>query len=850
MRELFSNVQFAKPFFFWLLLALPLLWFRLRDQRFSIVIWRTVILLLFIVILADPQSVTEQTRHEERIFAFDLSQSIPESMHRWMESTADSRFSPNQQDRIFVFGSETREVTNWREWLKGENSEQSSIRPGKTSLEKLFTTLLELPAAPRSLFIFTDGWETQGNVEHLLPAIAGSGLKIYPILPAGPPKIANVAVTKLLAPTYGNSGEALNLKVVLENQNEREVDGTLTLTRNGQTFKTDSVKLKPGSQIFTYQTTLSDGSPTSSYRASFTPRRADFDRYAADNQALAWVTVRSKAKVLLLNGRSGGGRYLEEIFKRLGFEVTSRTADSPPAPTGYQVVVFNNAEREKFSTSYLASIERHVAAGNGFLMLGDEASFAPGSYRRTPIENILPVEPREPKREEKNRAVVLVIDKSGSMREGNKMLYALEAAKVLARQLKDNDLLGVVAFDVSPFIVVPMESVGRLRSTFNSQIDRLRPGGQTYIYPALLEAKRQLERQNAAIKHVILLSDGETRGSQSELIDLVSVMKNEMKITVSGIAVGAEADIRLMKRVSQYGGGLFHYTLDPSTLPQIVLQQIQDKPTDEPPRERDFTPLQERGSQLLSSFPTRSYPTIRGYMETDLKRGAHLDLMIPRDDRKAPLLASWQYERGKSIALTTELEGRWSRNWIQWNELQNFLGKILDWLRPSEEPIPLHEARVSLSASQPVLELFAYEEASADSQFRFSVIGKSGRSEGTLRKLAPGHYQAELPISVPGDYRIELTEERRGRRIPYPPIGYTLPYDRESEIARPEFNTNLLIQLAQATSGEINPESPDKFQKQDVTRNYQPMRQPLIVLAFVLFLLEIAARKLLLSEID
>ena len=34
MRELFSNVQFAKPFFFWLLLALPLLWFRLRDQRF------------------------------------------------------------------------------------------------------------------------------------------------------------------------------------------------------------------------------------------------------------------------------------------------------------------------------------------------------------------------------------------------------------------------------------------------------------------------------------------------------------------------------------------------------------------------------------------------------------------------------------------------------------------------------------------------------------------------------------------------------------------------------------------------------------------------------------------------
>ncbi|HYY24790.1 MAG TPA: VWA domain-containing protein, partial [Candidatus Udaeobacter sp.] len=585
-----ANTQFAKPFFFWLLLALPLLWFRFRTQRLTVIIWRTVILLLLIFTLADPRAVTEQTRteQEERIFAFDLSRSIPESMRRWMESAAKDRYMPNRQDRVFVFGSEVQQITNWQEWLKGDASQQALIQPGKTSLEKLFTTLLDLPPAPRRVYLFSDGWETQGNIERMLPAIAESGLKIHPMLPAEPPKIANVAVTKLLAPSHGNSGEAVNLKVVLENQNDREVDGTLTLTRNGQALKTDAVKVKPGSQIFAYQFTLADDS-TQSYRASFTPRQPELDRYAPDNQALAWVTVRSKAKILLLSGRSGGGRYLEEILKRLGYEVTSRTADAPPAPTPYNVVIFNNVEREKFSANYLASIEQHVAAGKGFLMLGDEASFAPGSYHRTPIENILPVEPREQKREEKNRAVVLVLDKSGSMREENRILFAQEAAKVVARQLKDNDLLGIVGFDISPFIVVPMDTVGRLRATINSQIDRLRPGGQTFFYPALLEAKRQIERQNAAIKHVILVSDGETRGSQSELIDLVTVMKNEMKIIVSAIAVGADADIRVMKRISQYGGGLFHHTLDPSTLPQIVLQQIQDKPQDEPPRERDFT---------------------------------------------------------------------------------------------------------------------------------------------------------------------------------------------------------------------------------------------------------------------
>ena len=84
---------------------------------------------------------------------------------------------------------------------------------------------------------------------------------------------------------------------------------------------------------------------------------------------------------------------------------------------------------------------------------------------------------RSAQHEEKNRAIVLVIDKSGSMREDNRILYAQEAAKAVARQLKDNDLLGVVGFDVDPFVVVPLASVGSIKGSFNSQIDRLKPGG-------------------------------------------------------------------------------------------------------------------------------------------------------------------------------------------------------------------------------------------------------------------------------------------------------------------------------------------------------------------------------------
>src|SRR5215470_13266409 len=108
MREIFTSVQFSNPVFFWLLLTLPLLWFRLRDRRLVVLIWRTGILLLLVLTLADPQTVSQQTKDEERIFAFDLSESISPTMRRWMERTALDQLAPNRQEHVFVFGSEVK----------------------------------------------------------------------------------------------------------------------------------------------------------------------------------------------------------------------------------------------------------------------------------------------------------------------------------------------------------------------------------------------------------------------------------------------------------------------------------------------------------------------------------------------------------------------------------------------------------------------------------------------------------------------------------------------------------------------------------------------------------------------
>ncbi|HET8562624.1 MAG TPA: hypothetical protein VFM35_02005, partial [Candidatus Binatia bacterium] len=242
MTDLFSHIQLAKPSFLWLLPILVLLWFRFRRQPLLAIVARSIVLVLLIFALADPQSVSEQATDTERVFAFDLSKSVPSSMRKWMDSTTQGGLAPQSGDRVFVFGSNAQQVENWKQWLRAEVS-HASIQPEKTNLEKLFSAVLDLPAGPKTLVLFTDGWETQGNIERLLPAIRASGLKIFPVLPPERPKIANVAVKKLLAPTQGNSGEAVNLKVVVENQDDREIEGTLTLTRNGQPLKSEAVKL-------------------------------------------------------------------------------------------------------------------------------------------------------------------------------------------------------------------------------------------------------------------------------------------------------------------------------------------------------------------------------------------------------------------------------------------------------------------------------------------------------------------------------------------------------------------------------------------------------------------------------
>ena len=86
-------------------------------------------------------------------------------------------------------------------------------------------------------------------------------------------------------------------------------------------------------------------------------------------------------------------------------------------------------------------------------MLGGDQSFGLGGYYKTALEEILPVRSDFEKEKEKpSLAMILVIDKSGSM-GGEKIELAKEAAKSAIELLGPNDKVGVIAFEGDVFWV-------------------------------------------------------------------------------------------------------------------------------------------------------------------------------------------------------------------------------------------------------------------------------------------------------------------------------------------------------------------------------------------------------------
>ena len=720
-------------------------------------------------------------------------------------------------------------------------SSHEKLDIGHTNLERAISGAL---SENGQILLLSDGWENIGNVSSLIPVLKGNGAKIYPFIPTQIlPEGERFKITSLQAPLLAPSGKSVDIRISLLNSTGHPQKGKLTVTHDKKEVSTSDVVLDPQKELLVIAQSDPSQEGIKEITATLTPE----DSSLPSSSETIFLSGERREKVLLLSGGSEDARYLTEILHEQSYQLTALTPSEFPSIekdlSSYSVIIFNNVGRAQLSSSFISSIDSFVKQGGGFLMIGGNQSFGLGGYRESPIEEILPVKLVPPQTVEKrvNVALELVLDKSLSMAQGSKMEFTKEAAREVVRNLKDEDYVGIIAFDDIPWRVLPVGKLSEIRDLALERIGRISPVKHTNLLPAIDEARRALAHAPAGRKHMIILTDGKIPDSGPFYLELIKDLRVE-GITVSTILVGGEVDDGLLRQMADLGGGAFYQTLDPSTLPRIFLSDVKTRSGERTMKESEEFPVRTGPDELFSTT-LRSFPPVKGYVQTKRREGATLELITTGNDGGAePLLASWKVGEGRSAALTTDANGRWSAPWMGWDHISRFYTELVDSLRPKTGDA---RERVDFSLQHSVaggtlsLDLSIFTESASGSASGDLIYPDSSIHRVSFENSTRGRYLAGIPGVKPGRY--EFHGDAGGRNLP--PVAFYLSGDLFGEKKGLGFNVPLLTSLASATKGAINPTSRE-LQSDKIARQDRHDLTPLFLgLAALFFTLAIVVRE-------
>ena len=344
--------------------------------------------------------------------------------------------------------------------------------PGATNLEgALYRIAADPDAHGGPAVLVTDGWQNRGDAERAVSAICHAEIRLDIFTPPGARSIPNVAMTALSLPHALEKSAPFALGVTMENFNDAPVAGTIAIDRDGALIDERKVTLARGSQRFDFPV-RTETVGLASYSATFKPDNPAQDAYLEDDSLKGWVGVGARRKVLILTDNACDANYLSTVVNRLGLEPDDR-ADRwrRMGRTGRGLRC--GADQQRAERTYRAGRAERARAirQSRRIARDDRRRFELRSRRlraRARLAEVMPVTMKPPQHKERKRALILIIDKSGSMGRNDKLTYAKAAAETVTKTLKDNDLIGVIGFDSQPFVVIPLQTVGREPSVFRA----------------------------------------------------------------------------------------------------------------------------------------------------------------------------------------------------------------------------------------------------------------------------------------------------------------------------------------------------------------------------------------------
>ena len=251
-------------------------------------------------------------------------------------------------------------------------------------------------------------------------------------------------------------------------------------------------------------------------------------------------------------------------------------------------------------------------------------------------------------------------------------------------------------------------------------------------------------------------------------------------------------------------------------------------------------------SELLQGITDVEFPAIYGQVVTYPKPGAGVLMKTTH----GPLLAAWQYGLGRSVAFTSDLSGRWGKDWVLWDRYGKFTSQMVKWVQRKETQ------RNYVATIERKGESGTFIVDVTDNQNHFmnnldlsvNLMFPAENSQTlSLDQVAPGRYQGSFSAEEIGDYYFTLFGTERDDSARPQVFGFGIPYT--DEFTSTEVNTSLLERLASITNGKaltLEDGQNDLFTVQSGVKEYGISLWKYFTLAFVLLLtVGVAVRKIL-----
>jgi len=753
-----AAIVFLHPERFWPLVALALVVLSAavlmrRRSRGTVATglstaFRVALLAVVAAGAMEPAAVRERRSPGTLLVALDGSRSVlKEERARLLEEVLRSAAAEGVPVTLTLFGAEAR-VLAWREEA-ARVARDGSVRDLASRAGRGVAPLLLSPSASRSrgrLFLISDGAlpEPRGLPvrKDLRPLVIPAGgrndvlLRALALEPGDPPRVGTPLVLEATAAA------------------EREVRAVARLFLDGRVVARPQVTLGPGtSRVRLSLPAVPPGRHVALVRfTDVTSPAGPIEDEPADNGAACAFRVRADPFVLFVCDEERP--ILAVALKAQGLDVRVQDAATFAASPGEPepaVLVFDRISSARLSEpALLDRVRMHLEAGGGLLYLPREERGELYGEEEKPFLKLLPLLGRKPppppspeekppddssglrdpdpearkkvRRKAPTLGLVLVIDVSSSMREGGRLRLAKEAAIAAANVLHEEDKVGVVAFNHEARIVLELTKAKDL-DAITRRVSRLRAGGGTLFYKALERVEELLADEPLAIKHVILLSDGESRGDRP-LKPLITRMAAE-GITLSTVGCGRSFDADRLSDMALWGRGKFQPAFSAQEIPEIFTIEVERviKRTGArrrtPPQPRDpyaqkapgassqVAAEKEAGKEAeeekeeLRPRPIRrrlpapytrgitpeSVQGVLGLHPASARRGAWVAL---ETDAGEAVLAHGFRGDGRVIALTLPLEGRWARLLEGWDDYQVLAARMIRFLMPDGDRERFH----------------------------------------------------------------------------------------------------------------------------------------------------------------